>query len=63
MYSLFPAYYPRIERVLHELKALLLDVGKARLLEIGQHVRRHAEYACDLVYLELSRFEELRLLR
>ena len=58
---LFPTDYPGVERVFHELKGLLLNIGKTRLLKVADHMRRHPENSSDFVYLKFSRFEELRL--
>ena len=63
MDRLLPSHDPRVERVLHELKGLLLYIGKARLLKISDHVRRDPEDSSYLVDLKFARLEELCLLR
>ena len=60
---LLPTHHPGIEGVLHKLKGLLLNIGKARLFQITDHVRRYSENSSNLVDLELSGFQELRLFR
>ena len=52
-----------MERVLHELKGLLLNIGKARLLKVAHHVRRHPENPGNLIDLELPSLQKLCLLR
>ena len=61
--GLLPAHYPRVQRVLHELQRLLLNIRKARLLQIADHVGRHPENSSDFIDLELASLKELRLLR
>ena len=53
--GLFPAHHPRVQRVLHKLQRLLLNIRKARLLQITDHVGRHPENSSDFIDLELAR--------
>ncbi len=59
--ALLPADYPRVEGVLDELQALLLDIRKARLFEVSDHMGRNSKNSSNFVDLEFSGFKELRL--
>ena len=63
MNGLLPADHPWVQRVFHELQRLLLNIRKARLFQVANHVGRHPENSSDLIDLEFSRFQKLRLLR
>ena len=59
---MFPPNKPRLKRVFHKFKRLLLDIRKARFFKVADHVRRHSENSSYLVYLKFSCFKKLRLL-
>ena len=63
MNGLLPADHPGVQGVFHELQRLLLNIRKARLFQVAYHVRRHSENSSDLIDLEFSRLQKLRLLR
>ena len=61
--GLLPAHQPGLQRVFHELQRLLLNIGEAGLFQVANHMGRYSENTGDLVDLELSRFQKLRLFR
>ena len=63
MNGLLPADHPGVQRVFYELQRLLLNIRKARLFQVTHHVGRHSENSRDLIDLEFSRLQKLRLLR
>ena len=63
MNGLLPTDDPGVKGVLHELQGLLLNIRKARLFQVANHVGRDSENSSDLIDLEFACFEELRLLR
>ena len=63
MNGLLPADDPGVKGVFHKLKGLLLDIRKARLFQVADHVGRDSENSSNFIDLEFSCFEELCLLR
>lgn len=63
LHRLFPAGKPRLQRISHKLQRLLFDIGEGRMLKVADHVRRDTEDSRDLIQLEFSRLQKLRLLR
>src|SRR5699024_7056714 len=61
--GLFPTDDPRFQRVFHKLQRLLLNIRKARLFQIPDHVRRYPENSSNLINLKFSCFQKLCLLR
>nr|DAO53593.1 MAG TPA: hypothetical protein [Caudoviricetes sp.] len=59
--GLLPTDDPGVKRVFHKLKGLLLNIRKARLFQVTNHVWRHSENSSDFIDLEFSCFEKLRL--
>ena len=59
--GLFPADDPGIESVFHKLQGLLLDIRKARLFQIPDHMWRNTENASYLIDLKFAGLQELRL--
>ncbi|CRH93323.1 Uncharacterised protein [Chlamydia trachomatis] len=58
---MFEADHPRVQRVLHKLQRLLLNIGKRGFFEVTDHVRRDTENAGDFVDLKLPRLQKLCL--
>ena len=61
--GLLPAHQPGLQRVFHELQRLLLNIRKARLLQVAHHVGRHPENSSNLIDLKFSGFQKLCLFR
>ena len=59
--GLLPADDPWVKGVFHKLQGLLLNIGKARLFQITDHVWRYSENSSNFIDLELACFEELCL--
>ena len=60
---MLPADDPGVKGIFHELQGLLLNIRKARLFQITDHVRWDPENSSNLIDLEFSCFKELCLLR
>ena len=61
MNGLIPTDDPGVEGAFHKLKRLLLNIRKARLFQIADHVRRDTENSSNFIDLEFACFQELRL--
>ena len=61
--GLLPTDDPRVKGVFHKLQGLLLNIRKARLFQIADHVGRDPENSSNFIDLEFACFQELRLLR
>ena len=61
--GLLPTDDPGVKRVFHKLKGLLLNIRKARLFQITDHVGRYTENSSNFIDLEFAGLKELRLLR
>ena len=57
---LLPAHHPRVQCVLDEFQALVLNIAEGGLLQIADQVERDTKNPGDLIQLELAGLEELR---
>ncbi len=57
-HRLLPPYKPRLQGVFHKFQRLLLNIRKARFLQIADRVRRDTENSSNFIDMEFPRFEK-----